>query len=386
LPALDSLRLVGTTGSNRAMEAELKRIAKRGLDDWRDQKPRRVDEQTLVYPFDPKLATLAVNYLRTPARVLWDFFEARARRLEPLFDEVRAHVRASPPPWLRSGTGISVRARDVEDFPASRTQIQGTIKNAIIAGAEAHRLEVHLETERPDVEISVRGTSGTLVLSADLAGRSLHERGYRLDRTEASLRENLAAQMLMLARWDARKEALVDPMCGAGTFAIEGAAMARGLPLWVGLRPDADRLLGRSPTPALFGDTQPFIVASDHHAPAVEAARKNARRAGVDRDIVFMQSDYAALSRERIAREVKGARLEQGLLIVNPPYGERLEPDDEALLDSLYAWARGFGPGWRLAVLTTAHDLDRHLRVTPILKKPLPNAPLRTTMYVLPLD
>ena len=75
------------------MEAEVKRLARRGLGDWRDVKPRRIDEQTLVYPYRADFAALAAAYLRTPSRCLHDLFSTRAPRLEPLYDEVVQWVR-----------------------------------------------------------------------------------------------------------------------------------------------------------------------------------------------------------------------------------------------------------------------------------------------------
>ena len=110
------------------MEAELKRLARRQFSDWKDPKPHRFDEQTLVYPYSERLAWLSVNYLRTPSRVLADLFESDAKRLEALYVDASAWIAEENRDWLQDGISISVRARDVADFPASRTQIQGTLK------------------------------------------------------------------------------------------------------------------------------------------------------------------------------------------------------------------------------------------------------------------
>src|SRR5688572_33055639 len=118
------------------MEAEIKRLAPRALPGFRPPKPERVDTQTLLYPFDPAFARFLVTYLRTPSRVLWDVGALDAERLEPLYAEVRALIEEERPAWLGAGTRISVAVPDGTDLPASGLQIRGTIKNAIIDGAQ----------------------------------------------------------------------------------------------------------------------------------------------------------------------------------------------------------------------------------------------------------
>jgi 23S rRNA G2445 N2-methylase RlmL len=391
---LNSLRLIGSGGANRAMEAEVKRIAQRGWSGWRQQRPRRVDEQTLVYDFDAELAWLLVHYLRTPSRLLWDLFEANATRLEPLYDEVKSWVAAEDRPWLRDGLGVSVRAKEIRAFPASAAQIQGTVKNAIIDASAERGLRLRLDADEPDCLLSVRGgvdasAAAPLVISLDLAGRSMHERGYRLDRSEAPLRENLAAQMLILSRWDPRQEALIDPMCGSGTLVIEGALMARGAPLWVAPRaPAYDRLpaIPEREAAPLYPDARPLIAGNDIHTPALAAARKNLERAGASATLIH--GDFRDLSIERLMRETgqPRERFARGLVIANPPYGERIDEERAKGLHTLYAdlrdWVRGLGPGWRAAYLVANPDFEGIMGPRPALKKPMSNGPLKAQLYV----
>lgn len=379
------------------MEAEVKRLARRGLTDWADPRPKRVDTQTLVYPFTPDLAWLAVNYLRTPSRVLWDVFATDAARLDPLYEDVCDWAQSELLEWLPDDAGISVRAKQVRDFPASASQIQGTVKNAVVDGRRVRGQHVQLETENPDVLLSVRGDEGGLTISVDLGGRSLHERGYRLNRTQAPLRENLAAQILMLARWDARRETLIDPMCGSGTFPIEAASMARAAPLWVGGRKSAAASMplysGRE-TPVLFDDTRPTIIANDLHTPAIDATRENAVRAGMQDHLLMLHGHFEDLTIERMTRAARKdppphwpdePSFEQGLIVCNPPYGERLETDLEELYFGLRDWAEGFGSGWRAAFLVADRDMIDIFGRPPRLEKPMHNGPIRSRLLVFDL-
>jgi 23S rRNA G2445 N2-methylase RlmL len=286
MPRLDTLRIIGSGGANRAMEAEVKRLVRRALPGFILPKPERVDTQTLLFPFDPALAWFAVSYLRTPSRVLWDLFETESSRLEPLYDELRDFIELDRPSWLTNGSTISVRVPDATGFPASGLQIRGTIKNAIIDGARAHDLEVSLDAEDAHAQLVARAVKGTdrFVLSLDLAGQAMHERGYRLEEGEAPLKENLAAQLLILARWDTRTEILLDPLAGAGTIPIEAALMGLAAPLWVApkrpaalrLPPFEDKVLEKLPD--LFADAKPVILANEIHTPLVEVMRRNLGR------------------------------------------------------------------------------------------------------------
>lgn len=379
------------------MEAEVKRLVRRAAPACADLKPRRIGDSTLVYPFHPELAWMAARYLRTPSRALWALYQTESTRLEPLFEELVEAIASDERAWLGNDFGISVYAKDFEEFPAGQLQIQGTVKNAIIEAAAERRLRVHLETDRPDVLVSVRGSPP--VVAVDLAGGSLHARGWRTDRSEAPLRENVAAQMLMLSRWDARTEALVDPMAGSGTIAIEAALMARGAPLRGDLQPAARRLpafaeLARSTVvaPDLFPVGSPRdrapIVAHERNTKDLERLRGNAQRAGVLDQIGILHGDFRDLAPTRLAQAMsKDVLPDHGLVIVNPPYGVRLESgEDEDNLDELYArlrdWVLELGPGWRIAILALPDRIERIFGREPVLKKPLPNGGLGTYFCV----
>lgn len=245
-----------------------------------------------------------------------------------------------------------------------------------------------VDRERPDVRINVHLAAGRaagaemagaeIILSLDLSGISLHQRGYRTEGGEAPLKENLAAAILMRAGWPeiaARAGALVDPMCGSGTFVIEGALLAADIApgllrdyfgflgwkgheaeLWKRLREEAEerRQEGLHRLPPLLGyDADPL---------AIRRARANARRAGLEAQVNFAVRDLAALG---IPATPSISSLPPGLVVTNPPYGERLGTDKELveLYEMLGKTLKTTFPGWEAAVLAADLGLSDHLQL-----------------------
>lgn len=380
---IDELRIVGSTQTNVVMAAELTRIAQRAIG-RRPPEPRKEGLGMLVYPFDPGLAWAATTYLRTPTRVVWDVYRSRAERLEPLYDELARDVHHDPRKLVQDGDGISVEVRHVEEFAAGERQIVGTVKNAIIDGARARRVRLHVDADRPVTRWIARlDDAGELVVSIDLGGGSLAHRGYRVDAGEAPLREHLAAVLLMLARFDPRRDVLVDPMCGAGTIAIEAALAARAVPrsaptlAALGLdRPDAQ---------PLFPDASPIVVGCDTDLEVLAYARDNGRRAGVGDSITWQRANVAALEPSTIAdiarERGRTEPIESGLLLTNPPYGERMaDPELAQLYAAIAHTCERFGAPWRAGFIIATplfEEVVIPILGRPRIKKPLANANLR---------
>jgi putative N6-adenine-specific DNA methylase len=190
-------------------------------------------------------------------------------------------------------------------------------------------------------------------------------RGYRLATAKAPLRETLAAALLMASEWDTSAP-LLDPMCGAGTIAIEGALMARRIAPGARRRfafmdwPDFDealwkRLLEEERARSLRGTRAP-IQASDRDAGAIAAALANAERAGVSSDVAFANVPLSAIDPPP----------SRGWLVSNPPYGIRVGERDR--LRNLYAQlgnvARRKCPGWTMALLSADAQLERQVGVS----------------------
>lgn len=225
--------------------------------------------------------------------------------------------------------------------------------------------------ESPDLRFHLHLHRDTAQLSLDLAGESLHQRGYRREGGAAPLKENLAAALLVRAGWPtlmAEGRTLLDPLCGSGSFVIEAALMmidrAPGLrrqrfgferwqqhvpALWNTLKVEAE-----DRAQAAASRDLPLLFGRDLSLDVIKAARANAQRAGVDRWVRFESGDLAA---------ARPPVTEPGLLMLNPPYGERLGA--EADLIKLYSLAgatlsQQFA-GWRAAVFTARPDLTPRL-------------------------
>jgi putative N6-adenine-specific DNA methylase len=192
----------------------------------------------------------------------------------------------------------------------------------------------------------------------------------------------------MLSRYDPRSDVLLDPMAGSGTIAIEAASMGLGLPVWVPPRRPAIASMpmfqGIAPEGEfpLFPDAAPLVYASDVDAAACIAARSASERAHVETYVQVTTSDFRDLSPRGISRTAHSS----GLIVSNPPYGERLAPSDlVALYRELGKFCRCF-PGFRAAFLVANRDFETAFGLRPKIKKPLSNGPLRGYFYLYEID
>lgn len=249
-----------------------------------------------------------------------------------------------------------------------------------------------VDARHPDAALDIALHEKKATLYFNLSGPSLHRRGYREDgvQTEAPLKETLAAGLLLMAGWPsiaAQGGVLVDPMCGSGTIAIEGALMAANIAPGMlrqrwgfeGWALHDELLWAEVLAEASLGDASrhaPFVIAGDIDARSVKLARANARRAGVESRIQFYTDDAANLSRH--LRGVKKRRISQGLLASNPPYGERMgAPDELAAVHASLAEAVGALPeGWRCALITPNVSVDTALGRLPEQVTECYNGPL----------
>jgi len=204
----------------------------------------------------------------------------------------------------------------------------------------------------PVARILVRIVDDVVELSIDASGEALYRRGWRRDVGEAPIRENVAAAVLRMAGWDP-SEPLVDPMCGSGTFPIEAATMALGVPAGKGRRfafeawPEHDReawnRFRREPHRKAI---EPSTRGSDRDERVIRAARSNADRAGVGSKVRFDVEPVASLERP------PGSA---GLVVCNPPWGERIKGVRAAWRDLGRTLKRSFA-GWRVALLVPRHQ------------------------------
>jgi len=229
----------------------------------------------------------------------------------------------------------------------------------------------NIKPERPDVLLHLHVEGPTALVSVDFSGESLHRRGYRSEGGRAPLKENVAAAVLLRAGWPniaGQGGILLDPMCGSGTFLTEAALIAadaapaidrdyfgffgwRGhdAELWERLR--AEARARRAARPA-----RRCILGSDNDSEAVRMAIANGAHAGV--------ADWLHIEKRSLS-DVARPKGETGLLVANPPYGERIGAESglPALYSELGAVLRERFQGWQAAILTGNPPLARNLGV-----------------------
>lgn len=212
-------------------------------------------------------------------------------------------------------------------------------------------------------------------LRVDTSGPSMHKRGYRTQATLAPMKETLAAALLRLMRWEPfSDEALLDPMCGSGTIAIEAARLAAGIAPGVQRRFDGEKWpfldrelwdeerMGFAEQIDNDAPDEPFIFASDIDENALAVTRKNIARARVEGFIVVQQRDIRQLRMTNLSRET-GYR--EFLMLCNPPYGERMgETDDVRALSRILGRIALTGDqqlqqGLRCGIITAEEHFER---------------------------
>src|SRR5436190_487593 len=188
----DELRLTGSGGANRVMEAELKRLVMRSPFQVRLEKPKREGEATLLYPFDPRIAWVAACYHRTSSRISWDLCSSSAVRLEPLFADLVPTL--SPDDRLPEGESLrfSVEVGPCQDFEASPLQLRGVVKNSIVEALASRGVAAELDAESPEVVFVVRRAgvpeARRTVVGIDIGLGARHRRGARVVMGPAPLR------------------------------------------------------------------------------------------------------------------------------------------------------------------------------------------------------
>ncbi|TKR56145.1 class I SAM-dependent RNA methyltransferase [Allopusillimonas ginsengisoli] len=317
-------------------------------------------------------------YSRLATRILVQVAQAPVRQEDDILD------LAQNTPWERwFGAEQTLRV----DTSAIRSPMQSLqYCNLRAKDGICDRLRDHegarpdIDTVRPDarVHLFLDETSATLYL--DTSGESLFKRGWRLDKGEAPLRENLAAGLLALSGWDP-SSALLDPFCGSGTILIEAAWIALGVPSGIWRPFGFERLrnhdarhwrdIKEEARSHIATQLDSPLVGYDLNPQALEAARANLERARLTPDAIrFEQGD---------ARTVPPPA-DTGWLVTNPPYGERM-PDDVSLWADWSQNLKRNYSGWSVNVISSDLDLPSQMRLKPLRRYPIHNGALDCRLF-----
>ncbi|MBI3060925.1 MAG: class I SAM-dependent RNA methyltransferase [Deltaproteobacteria bacterium] len=317
---------------------------------------------------------------RIASRVLWQVATGRYRDEDDIY---RAAYALPWNDWFEPELTIRVDVTAIRCPLKSLNFVTLKIKDAVcdkIRRLSGRRPSV--DTRQPDVPIQGHLTDRDFTLYLDTTGDPLFKRGRRIAQGEAPLRENLAAGILRLAGW-VPGTALLDPMCGSGTFLLEAAQMALDIAPGLGRHfafeklKNFDRRRWRELSGQCAARQKPkvplSIYGSDRSGAALRSARANLAAAGLEQTVSLRQANVLEIS----------APAREGILVTNPPYGVRLGEQQE--LAEFYpelgdALKKKFS-GWRAYILSADMRLPKLIRLAASKRTPLFNGPLECRLF-----
>ncbi|HML65443.1 MAG TPA: THUMP domain-containing protein [Dysgonomonas sp.] len=262
---------------------------------------------------------------RTALRILRPVYEFKAKTTDDIYKKVKAMN------WFEHLTEDSTFAIDAITFSDYFTHskfVAYRVKDAI-ADYFMQRTEKRpsVNVENPDLLINFHIAHDKCTLSFDSSGESLHKRGYRVAQTEAPLNEVLAAGMILKTGWRGGSD-FIDPMCGSGTLLIEAAMIAMNVPpgiyrqnfafeKWKNFNADLFETIYNDDSGER--EFKYKIYGSDISSEAIAIAAKNVKNAGLDKSIDLKVMPFESYTE---------APSENAILVTNPPYGERIKPED----------------------------------------------------------
>jgi putative N6-adenine-specific DNA methylase len=300
-------------------------------------------------------------WTRTIFRVLLVITEFRAPNAERLYREVQ---KIAWEEYLKPENTLAVNAtggnRQLNHTHFTALQV----KNAIVDQQRRQfSKRSSVDTEHPDLLVNVHIHKDRCILSLDSSGTSLHRRGYRPAVGFAPLKETLAAALLEMAEWEPSLPFL-DPLCGSGTLPLEASLKALniapglfrdrfGFESWLDFEPNLWNTLREEAKNSQLSALKAPIIGSDRDPEIIHQARTNAQNCGVSEQVSFTQTELSQLE----------APCDRGVIICNPPYGERL--GDVRELGDFYKqlgdiFKQRF-KGWTAFVLTGNKELAKRV-------------------------
>lgn len=290
----------------------------------------QVERRAVSFTGDMRMLYVANMCLRTASRVLVPLVSFKAQKADEIYEQVKQLDWSQ---YMTPMTTFMIDSTVYSDYFRHSQFLTYRVKDAIVDYWMEHSgVRPSISLEKPDLYLNLHVAGDKVTISLDSSGESLHKRGYRVANTQAPINEVLAAGLLLLAGWKGQCD-FYDPMCGSGTLLIEAALIARNIApgvyrqgfafekwanfdqeLWQNVYNDDSR--EREFSHKIYGSDAGFYAA--------QAAVKNVKSAGLQRDIEVRQVRVQEL------RMTAGAA-EGALVMMNPPYGERLAQDKDVL-------------------------------------------------------
>lgn len=317
-------------------------------------------------------------WLRTADRVLLKMGEFKALTFDELFEKTKALPWEE---WITEDGNFVVEGKSIDSKLFSISDCQRIVEKAVVERLKTKYDVEWFEKSGAKYTIEVALLKDIATITIDTSGAGLHKRGYRERQGDAPIKETLAAAMILLSYWN-KERVLFDPFCGSGTIPIEAAMIGRNMApgldrefaaeewprvpkeLWVEARREAKK--------AIDHETKLHILGCDIDRKAILRARDNAANFGLEDDIAFFIKD------------MKDAELknEYGVVITNPPYGERISEKQE--VQELH---KNFGikfkelDTWSLYIITADETFEEHFGRKANKKRKLYNGRLKVDYY-----
>ena len=357
------------------MEAVLKReIQKLGYDIL------KVEDGKVTFAGDEAAIVRANIFLRTTERILIKIGSFKATTFDELFEGTKAL------PWEQfipeDGKFWVAKATSIKSKLFSPSDIQSIMKKAMVDRLKKKYNVNWFPEDGASFPLRVTIMKDVVTVGLDTSGDSLHKRGYRQATVKAPITETLAAALIMLTPWKWNR-ILVDPFCGSGTFPIEAAMIGANIAPGMNRSFSAEDWMHLIPKKAWYDaaneaedqirrDIEMDIQGYDIDPGAIKAAMENARLAEVDHLIHFQQRPVSQLSH----------RKKYGFVITNPPYGKRLEEEED--MPALYreiGEAFSHLDSWSFYLITAFDQAERYLGRKADKNRKIYNGMMKTYFY-----
>jgi putative N6-adenine-specific DNA methylase len=339
----------------------------------------QVENGKITYKGDARTIARSNMWLRTADRIKIKIGEFKAYTFDELFEKTKDL------PWeefLPENAEFPVSGKSVKSKLFSVSDCQAIVKKAIVERMrKSYKKTTWFEENGPLFKIEVALLKDVVTLTIDTSGSGLHKRGYRSGQGEAPLKETLAAALIQLTNWHPDKP-FVDPFCGSGTIPIEAALIGQNIApgfnrefvseAWA-IFPDSIWDEVRMEAEDLANYDQPLDISGmdiDHRM--VKIAEENAFEAGLGDLISFKQMRVQDFTTKK----------EYGVMVGNPPYGERL--GEKKAVEEMYSqMGKAFAPldTWSIYILTSNEDFEQVYGKPATKKRKLFNGFIRTDYY-----
>lgn len=332
-----------------------------------------IGRRMVSFTGDKELMYRANFQLHTAIRILKPIARFKARSAEDMYNEVG---KIDWSKYIAEGKTFSVDSVVYsEEFRNSRF-VTYKVKDAIVDQfREKTGKRPNISVSNPDIRLNIHIAEDDATLSLDSSGESLHRRGYRQESVEAPLNEVLAAGMILMTGWRGETD-FIDPMCGSGTLPIEAALIARNISPGVfrkGFAFEKWQDFDKDLFETIYNDDSAerefthHIYGYDVDMKAVNTARLNVKAAGLTNDITIEQRDFKDFTQPS----------EKSIIVVNPPYGERISTDNllgtYKMIGERFKNAFKGNEAW---VLSYREECFRAIGLKPSIKIPLYNGSL----------